>query len=88
MDYLPGYLLVAARVGARWEHLRGSVKWAVDAVRHSHVVHSVYDWGKWCANCAVLTSVHLCGHGWESITAGILLLVVVVGLILFKETSL
>jgi len=88
VEYLPSYLVLVARVGYKLEHIRCSIKWAVEKARHSQMGQQAYHWGRWCANCAVLTSVHICGHGWESITAGILLAIVVIGLILFKETSL
>jgi hypothetical protein len=63
-------------------------RYLVKRLQQSPTLHKAYHNGQWCANCAVLASVHVCGHGWESLTAGILLAIIIVGLLLFKETNL
>jgi hypothetical protein len=57
-------------------------------IQNSSLLHKVHHNLQWCANCAVLGAVHICGHGWESATAGILLFLIVAGLVVFKETNL
>jgi hypothetical protein len=63
-------------------------RYLIKKVQQSPTMHKIHHNLQWCANCAVLGAVHICGHGWESATAGILLFLIVAGLIVFKETNL
>jgi hypothetical protein len=87
MVELPSYMLHLAAWWSRIEWLLSPLHMVADRLGRSSVGHKLYHGSHWCANCAVLTSVHLCGHGWESITAGILLATIVIGLVFFKDMN-
>ena len=57
-------------------------------IRHSPLLHRAYHASHWLANCALLTSVSLNMHVAEPIIAGILVALIAVGLLIFKETNL